>query len=112
MRKFIIPSIIIALAVACLAAGPASTYRVQFTDDVKVGDVVLKPGNYKVIHQMVGEQHIMIFEQGKNEVAKVPCTIENLKAKADRSEQYFETQNGAKVLKALVFRGETIRHNF
>jgi hypothetical protein len=112
MRKFLIPIIMVTLAVACLAAGPASTYRVQFTDDVKVGDVVLKAGDYKVIHQMQGEQHIMIFEQGKKEVAKVPCTIEKLKTKASRSEQYFETQNGVKLLKALVFSGETIQHNF
>lgn len=114
MRKFFIPMIIVALAVTCLAAGAAttSTYRVQFADTVKVGDVTLKAGDYTVIHQMDGDKHIMVFEQGKKEVAKVQCTIQTLSTKAERTEQHYADVNGTRVLKALIFRGETIQHNF
>lgn len=116
MRKFVLLTLVVAIAVVCLAAGPTmpSNYsrNVTFVENVKVGDVTLKAGEYKVVHQMQGDNHVMVFMQGKKEAAKVNCTIENLTAKADRSEQYFLQENGAKTLKALIFRGDTIRHNF
>ncbi len=116
MRKFLIPTIVLALAVACVAAGPSMpanySRSINFIENTKVGDIVLKAGEYKVVHEMQGEEHVMIFKQGKKDVAKVKCTIESLQAKADRTEQYYSQENGTKVLKGLIFSGDNFRHNF
>ncbi len=116
MRKLFIPLVVIALAAACFAAGPTVSAKyernVNFIENVKVGDVVLKAGEYTVTHQMEGDNHIMIFEQHNQQVAKVKCTIEDLKVKNGRTEQYFKIVNGERVLVGLAFQGDSIRHNF
>lgn len=116
MRKLVIVAVLLGLAAYCLAAGmnmPANYERnVTFTEGVKVGDVIIPAGDYKVVHQMEGENHIMIFRQGKRDVARVRCSIEQLKTKAPTSEQVYTAENGQKVLKTLIFRGDTIKHNF
>ena len=94
--------------------GVGQTRNITFVGPVKVGGAVLPAGNYRVEHVMEGENHVMVFENlGKKEAAaRVNCQMIELQNKAAESSQEYETQDGAKVLKALTFRGDTYKHQF
>jgi len=41
--------------------GVSDTQNVTFQEPIKIGDVVLPKGEYKVQHTMEGENHITVF---------------------------------------------------
>jgi hypothetical protein len=43
--------------------GVSDTPKVTLQEPIKIGDVVLPKGKYKVQHTMEGENHIMVFTQ-------------------------------------------------
>ena len=88
--KLLTVAIIFVLAMTVLVqAGPnkfgvADSRNITFENPIRVGDVVLPKGEYKVLHTMDGDNHIMVFTQqgGKNPVeVKVKCTLVPLTAK-------------------------------
>lgn len=97
--------------------GVADSRDLKFTNPMRVGDVLLPVGEYKVLHTMEGDNHIMVFKQ-VNTVntpaeARVKCTLVQLASKADQTQQIY-VLNSAKerVLRELVFRGDTAKHVF
>jgi hypothetical protein len=77
-----------------------------------VGGTLLPEGDYKVLHEMQGTEHIMVFEQisGKAEV-RAKCTLVPVTEKAKTSEQLFtENAKHQRVLVEMQFRGDTARH--
>ena len=57
--------------------GVADTRQVRFDNPIWVGDTLLPSGDYKVLHTMQGDTHMMVFEQtsGKKPVeVRVKCT--------------------------------------
>lgn len=92
------------------AAGFKGTRTVVLSEQARVGTQVLTAGEYKVTHVMEGAEHIMVFKQGKQEY-RVKCNLVPLNAKADNTQVWYEPDaNGARVLQAIVFRGDTVRH--
>ena len=104
---------LLGLGVMLWAQGPAGFKEkrtVSLSEQTKVGAQVLPAGEYKVTHTMEGAEHIMVFKQGKQEY-RVKCNLEPLSAKADATQVWYEPDaNGARVLQAIVFRGDTVRH--
>jgi hypothetical protein len=107
----------VVLQAAANKFGVADTRDIKFTNPMRVGDVLLPVGEYKVLHTMEGENHIMVFKQVDAKAApaeaRVKCTLEPLGIKAQQTQQIYSL-NAAKerVLHELVFRGDTAKHVF
>lgn len=89
--------------------------HVRFDSPTRIGSVVLPAGEYTVRHSMEGEEHVMAFQQasGKKEVFRVKCTLVQLPQKAEKNQSVYElTSSNEKVLRELVFRGDTAKHVF
>lgn len=107
------------LSAAALAAnqyGVADKRQVTFNDPVIVGGTSLPAGDYVVLHQMQGSDHVMVFTQvGKKKPAeaRVKCTLVPLPKAATQSELGF-TVNEANVrlLHRMVFKGDRAAHEF
>ena len=96
--------------------GIADSHDVTLTEPTLVGDALLPAGNYKVIHTMEGENHVMVFRQLSTKhpaEARVKCQLVPLTQKATRGEQVF-VLNAAnqRVLHTLVFKGDSAQHEF
>ena len=96
--------------------GVSDSRSIEITAPTRVGGVLLPQGDYKVLHTMEGENHIMVFKQLKTKTpaeARVKCQLVPLAKKADRDEQAFVV-NAAneRVLHTLVFKGDSAQHVF
>jgi hypothetical protein len=94
--------------------GVADVRQVRFDNPIWVGETLLPSGNYKVLHTMQGDTHIMVFQQksGKEEV-RVKCTLVPLQAKAERTETaYTLNDKNERVLHGLTFKGDNATHQF
>ncbi|HVO78726.1 MAG TPA: hypothetical protein VMT39_01785 [Candidatus Bathyarchaeia archaeon] len=92
--------------------GVAPKQEITFTAPTIVGGSLLPAGDYKVLHEMQGSEHIMIFKQigGKAE-AKAKCSLVPLNGKAATTEQrYTENSKNEHVLVEMQFRGDTSKH--
>jgi hypothetical protein len=92
--------------------GVAPKQEITFTAPTVVGGTLLPAGDYKVLHEMQGSEHIMFFKQigGKAEV-KAKCSLVPLGEKAKTTEQrYNENAKNERVLVEMQFRGETAKH--
>ena len=102
-----------ALAADTKALGVGKTRSITFIEDVKVGNTVLKAGDYQVRHEMDGNNHVLVFrsvDHGKAK-ARVNCTMVELPQKADQTLIMFDKgPSGEKVLSGITFRGESYRH--
>jgi hypothetical protein len=97
--------------------GVADQRQITFYEQVKVGDTVLPAGEYKVLHTMEGDNHVMVFQQlnvgKKNQAtAKVQCNLKTLAKAADQSLIGYKNENTPKVLNFLQFKGDTAVHQF
>lgn len=94
--------------------GVADLRQITFHDPVRIGSNLLKPGDYSVRHTMEGEDHVMVFTLvTAKEGVKVKCHLVPLPKKADQSHAIYETNAGQeKVLRELIFRGDTAKHVF
>lgn len=96
--------------------GVKDTRTLSFDTPVRVGNVMLPKGEYKVLHTMSGDEHIMVFQQTgtKNGTeAKVKCTLVKLAEKAPRTERLYTTNDAnERVLHELIFQGDTAKHVF
>ncbi len=113
--------VVVSFTALCLASslnqyGVADVQQVTFTDAIKVGDVLLPKGDYKVEHTMQGQDHIMVFTQLHAKTpatAKAKCQLVKLEAKADQTQVLYDHGDAnTHVLQEITFRGETARHVF
>lgn len=98
------------------AMGISDSYRITFFENVRVADTMLPAGDYKILHVMEGQDHIMVFRQVgvKNPVeVRAKCTLVALNEPVAQSQKVFEL-NGSneRVLKALLFKGDHAKHVF
>jgi hypothetical protein len=105
-----------AVSVAENQMGIQDSYRVNFSEKVRVADTVLPKGDYEIRHVMEGSNHIMVFTQlgtKKPVEVRAKCTLVPLSVKADKSERTY-TLNAAneRVLQELVFKGDRAKHVF
>ncbi len=97
--------------------GVADTRQIKFDSPMWIGSTLLPAGEYKVLHTMDGNNHIMVFKQMNAKQTpvevKVKCSLVPLAAKADQSQQiYVLNAANERVLHELVFRGDTAKHVF
>lgn len=125
MRQVKVAGILISIAVIMLAVlavgeqnklGIADTYRISFSEKIRVADTLLPRGNYEIRHEMEGSEHIMVFRQlgTKTPVeVRAKCTLVPLAEKA-KEDQRFYVLNAAneRVLHELVFKGDLAKHVF
>ena len=105
-----------AVAAAENQMGIQDSYKVNFSEKVRVADTVLPAGNYEIRHVMEGSNHIMVFTQlgtKKPVEVRAKCTLVPLSVKADKSEKTY-TLNAAneRVLQELTFKGDRAKHVF
>jgi hypothetical protein len=105
-----------AFSVAENKLGIADTYRVNFSEKVRVADTLLPQGNYEIRHVMEGTDHIMVFHQlgtKKPVEVRAKCTLVPLTAKAsDDQKTYLLNAANERVLHELVFKGDLAKHVF
>lgn len=122
MRKYwFVMTMTIAL-ILCTAAlvqatdsslGIASKQTIVFNSPTLVGGTLLPAGQYQVVHEMNGNEHIMLFKgiQGTKGEAKAKCTLVPLGHKASQTEQrYTENAKNEHVLQEMTFRGDSSKH--
>jgi hypothetical protein len=117
-RMFVLLAALMVIGAATLFAandsmtGVALKQEITFSAPTLVGGTLLPTGDYKVLHEMQGSEHIMIFKQmnGKAE-AKAKCNLVPLNEKAKQTEQrYAENAKNERVLMEMTFRGDTSKH--
>ncbi len=90
--------------------GFKGTRNATLSEQAKVGTQILPAGQYRITHAMDGAQHIMVFKQGKQEY-RVKCNLEPLNEKAKATQFWYQDDaSGQRVLQAMVFEGDTVRH--
>lgn len=96
--------------------GIAEKRQVTFFDPVRVGDVLLPPGDYEVRHTMQGDNHLMVFKQlGAKQPAgvSVKCNLVPVDTPVPRSAAGFAVNAaGEYVLHRLAFKGDRAEHLF
>ncbi|HKM48004.1 MAG TPA: hypothetical protein VJX69_10470 [Terriglobales bacterium] len=105
-----------AVAAAENQMGIQDSYKVNFSEKVRVADTLLPSGDYEIRHVMEGSNHIMVFTQlgtKKPVEVRAKCTLVPLSVKADKSEKTY-TLNAAneRVLQELTFKGDRAKHVF
>jgi len=105
-----------AFAMAADSMGVADTYRINFSQNVRVADTLLPQGSYEIRHVMDGQNHIMIFHQlgvRKPVEVRAKCTLVALTEKAKDTQKIY-TENAANewVLQELTFKGDRAKHVF
>ena len=97
-----------------------------FDTPVRVGDNLLKPGDYQIQHVMEGQDHVIVFTRmttagpGGNpesrptkDVTRMKCRIEPLGEKAKHSGLRFGTNAaGEKTVEEVHIKGENVKHVF
>lgn len=95
--------------------GISDVSHVTFATPVRVGASLLPAGNYTVRHTMEGEEHVMVFQRAgsKDSGIRAKCSLVQLGKKSDQTNTVYEV-NAAneRVLRELVFRGDTAKHVF
>jgi hypothetical protein len=92
--------------------GVANSRDITFSAPTVVAGTLLPTGEYKVLHEMQGSTHYMIFKQidGKAQV-KAKCNLVPLTEKAKTTEQrYTANAKNERVLVEMTFRGDTAKH--
>lgn len=93
--------------------GIANKQTIVFNSPTVVGGTLLPAGQYQVLHQMQGAEHIMVFKgiAGTKGEATAKCTLVPLPEKAKQTEQrYSENAKNERVLQEMTFRGDSAKH--
>ena len=120
MNRFLVACGVVAMLAFPLFAsaqdthtGPSKTADFHLSASLTVGTTTLKPGDYKFQCLFIDGAHYMIVKDMDNgkEVARVPCTPEELGKKNEVAEFRSTTQaDGTRTLSSVRFKGETIAH--
>lgn len=95
-------------------AGVSPKNTIVFNAPTVVGGTLLPAGEYTVLHEMQGSEHVMVFKEkgGEKKEAKAKCNLVPLPdGKAKQSEtKYTENAKNERVLQEMTFRGDTQKH--
>lgn len=100
--------------------------RIELFEETWVGDVSLRPGEYRVFCEQSGPDHQMVFirlskvgssstapRSETSDVTRVPCRMETAAEKARDWRLYTnEDPSGRRAIKEIVIEGEALRHLF
>ncbi len=102
---------------------------VAFARDVRVGDVTLKPGRYRLQHRVEGDEHFVRFEAlataapsaqktadgvavPAGRAGEVKCQLEPLPDKVEETKLHLLNEEGGQRLLKVLIRGENVAHVF
>ena len=110
-------SVLAALAIPVLASAQvvhsetSKKANMHLTVLMTVGTQTLQPGDYRYqCHTINGETFLVITSEDGEEVARVPCTPEQLARKAEMSDIRTMTRDGKVYLTAVRIKGELVMH--
>ena len=122
MKLMLITLFVLCVGATLLAAnlnkfGVADQRQVTFYDPVKIGDTVVPAGDYKVLHTMEGDNHIMVFQQQNvskksQATAKIKCELKPLDKAADQNLIGYKNEGTNRNLNFLQFKGDKAVHQF
>ena len=125
MSRKLLPFILLTLTFVILTGtvlaeenkyGIADKRQINFSDPVRVGDVLLPPGDYEVRHTMEGDTHVMVFKQlvSKHPAGtSVKCHLVPVDSPVIRTAAGFAVNAaGEYVLHRLAFKGDRAEHLF
>jgi hypothetical protein len=120
MRKtaVLVVAVVLIISAAAMAAnqfGISEKREITFYDPVIIGETLVPAGDYSVVHQMQGNDHMMVFTKvgDKSVAARVKCSLTPLKAAAGRTEVEYKTNAAKKrVLSRIMFKGDRAEHIF
>ena len=95
--------------------GISDVVHVTFAAPVRVGASLLPAGNYTVRHTMEGQEHVMVFQLAgsKADGIKAKCSLVQLGKKSEQTNLVYEVNaSNERVLREMVFRGDTAKHVF
>ncbi|MBI4454379.1 MAG: hypothetical protein HY644_00600 [Acidobacteria bacterium] len=108
------------------ASTPATGKKEQIilTSEVRVGDTLLKPGDYQIQHVFEGKDHVMVFTElvgprsylsprpGK-EAARAKCTFGATDKRIEHTQVSLGlNSSGQTVIKKISIKGEQTEHLF
>ncbi len=121
-RKMLVLSLLILTFVILTATGLAEDNKygiaekrqVNFSDPVRVGDVLLPAGDYEVRHTIEGENHFMVFKQlGSKKTVTAKCNLVPVDTPVARTAVGFAVNSaGEYVLRRLAFQGDRAERLF
>lgn len=86
----------------------------KLDEGARVGSTLLPAGEYKVMHEMQGTQHILVMElAGRDkQTFRLPCAMQPLPKVATQTEQHYRYEGKEKILVGLMFKGDKVFHAF
>ena len=116
MRKLLFLGLALSLTTAVVlaqshqnTAEKAVKQTIDFSTDIKVGDVTLKAGEYRV----TCDRETITFRGPDGKLTKFPCKGEELAEPSDHNEIHMgEASGGGRVLTKLLLRGSNVQHVF
>ncbi|MBL8168349.1 MAG: hypothetical protein JNJ50_09360 [Acidobacteria bacterium] len=86
--------------------------EMKLSSPLRVGETLLKPGQYLFKHTMEGDDHVVAFTTTTgNEVARVKCKLEPLDKKAKETAIHTSPGSGGeRILTAVQVQGENAKH--
>ena len=114
-RMAIVLALVSVVALAAWASDAMVSWKsqdVELTAPVRAGSVMLPAGEYRVTHEMQGEQHMLVMERtGKDkQTFRVPCLMQPLTTVATQDEQHYRWEGKQKILVGLLFKGDKVFH--
>ena len=98
---------------------------VTFSEQTRVGDMVLEPGRYEIKHRVAGSDHFIHFTKltkanpyyrsGDTPVAhpgEIKCALELLAKKAEYSKYMMTREGSGYRITRIEIRGENVAHLF
>ena len=102
---------------------------VSFTKEVRLGEVTLKPGKYRLQHRVEGADHFVHFQAlattmpsahktatgmavPAGEAGEVKCRLEPLGATVQETTLHLLNEEGGQRLTKVLIRGENVAHGF
>ncbi|MEW5976327.1 MAG: hypothetical protein AB1898_11045 [Acidobacteriota bacterium] len=87
---------------------------VTFSNETKVGDLVLKPARYQLQHRVDGSDHFVHFTRrgSGGMTGEAKCKLEPLGKKATQTKVYSTKENGGYRVTRVEVAGENVAHLF
>lgn len=91
------------------------TGEITFSQETRIGDVVLPPGAYRFAHRASGDDHFVKFMETKGKArdfGEIKCQIEPLTGKVSRTAISMTDEGGTRRITRIEVRGENVAHVF
>lgn len=97
--------------------------EVTFETPVRVGKLLLQPGNYQVQHATEGHDDVVYFRRSEGaraaaspaagpQIVRVKCRLAPLSTPANNTELHYGLRKGYKQLLYLLVQGDKAKHQF